>query len=218
MCSYWSTQLFFCLSKIVKTSLAYYLKQRECFAWIRSLTFVEFCKCKLSEGYWYFWYLCCIFSMMYLCLRNHAGRKRNFSNTHCTTRWHTGHFSKRGLFFKHKTLNLRLCHFQLVSSNPYRGLMSLPVRVGGAEVDRTEYRWIFSHVYKLRRVSPWKTERLTFVSVTTVMPFRSGLCHSDRAPVTEAVARLRVMSSVSRRKIPHKKIAQFDLKNKRSQC
>lgn len=83
---------FFYLSKIVKTSLAYYLKQRECFAWIRSLTFVEFCKCKLSEGYWYFWYLCCIFSMMYLCLRNHAGRRRNFSITHCTTRWHNRPF------------------------------------------------------------------------------------------------------------------------------
>lgn len=83
---------FFYLSKIVKTSLAYHLKQRECFAWIRSLTFVEFCKCKLSEGYWYFWYLCCIFSMMYLCLRNHAGRRRNFSITHCTTRWYKGPF------------------------------------------------------------------------------------------------------------------------------
>lgn len=41
-------------SKIVKISLAFDFKQRGCFAWIRSLTFVEFCKCKFSEGYWYF--------------------------------------------------------------------------------------------------------------------------------------------------------------------
>lgn len=46
------SSLFFC--KIVTISLAYYLKQNECFAWICALTFVEFCKCEFSEGYCYF--------------------------------------------------------------------------------------------------------------------------------------------------------------------
>lgn len=70
--------------KVLTISLAYSLKQNECFAWISALTFVEFCKCKFSEGYCYFKYLCCIFSMMYLCLHYYTGRRRLFSIKHCT--------------------------------------------------------------------------------------------------------------------------------------
>lgn len=90
--------------------------------------------------------------MMYLCLRNHTGPKEKFLNyplhyaVICS--YTKGRFRQSGLFFKHKTEDS--CHFQLVVSNPYRCLMSLPVQLGGAEVDRTEYRLIFSHVYKIK--------------------------------------------------------------------